>query len=56
MSKDLGFGYSFGFMHEFWTILTASMTYTRSKNHTNIMVDELGVYTFRDVVVFIVVV
>ena len=38
-------------MHEFWTIPTANMTYTRSQNYTNMVVDKHGIQTFEVVVV-----
>ena len=43
-------------MHEFWTILTAHMTYSRSQNYTNMMVDKHEIQTFKVVVVIVVVV
>ena len=34
-----------GFMHEFCIILIVNMTYTRSQNHTNMVVGEHGIQT-----------
>ena len=34
-------------MHEIWTILTINMTYIRSQNHTNMVINEHGVQTFE---------
>ena len=41
----------FGFMHAFWTIPIASMMYTRSQNHTNMLVGKHGIQTLKVVVV-----
>ena len=41
----------FGLVHEFWTIVAASMTYTRSRNYTNMMVGEHKIQTFADMIV-----
>ena len=38
-------------MHEFWTVPTANMTYTRSQNYTNTVAGEHGIQTFGVVVV-----
>ena len=38
-------------MHEFWIVSSANMTYTTSKNYTNMMVDKHGIQTFKIVVV-----
>jgi hypothetical protein len=35
-----------GFMHEFWTMLTANMTYTRSQKYTNIVVGPGGIASY----------
>jgi hypothetical protein len=40
-------------MHELRTIPTANMTYTRSQNYTNIMVNEHGIQTFEVVLVLL---
>jgi hypothetical protein len=42
-----------GFMHEFWTISTVNVTYTRSQDYTNMMV---GKHEITIVVVVVVVV
>ena len=42
-------------MHDFWTIPTASMTYTRSQNYTNMVVGEHGIQTFKVVVVVLLI-
>ena len=34
-------------MHEFWTISTIDMTYTRLQNYTNMVVGEHGIQTFK---------
>ena len=50
----LGFTYYiFGFMHEFWTILTANMTYTKLQNYTNMLVGEHEIQTFKVMVVLL---
>ena len=41
----------FGFMHEFWTISTIIVAYTRSKNYTNMVVFEHEIQTFEIMVV-----
>ena len=38
-------------MHEFWTIPTANMRYTRLQNYTNMVVGKHGIQTFKVVVV-----
>ena len=38
-------------MHEFWTISTANMMYTRLQNYTKAVIDEHEMQTFEDVVV-----
>ena len=40
-------------MHDFWTISTATMMYTRSQNYTNMVVGEHGIQTFEVVVVML---
>ena len=40
-----------GFMHEYWTIPTSNMTYTRVQKYTNMVVGELGIQIFEVVVV-----
>ena len=42
-------------MHEFGTIPTTNVTYTRSQNYTNMVVGEHGLQTFEVVVVVVVV-
>ena len=37
----------FGFMHDFWIIPFANMTYTRSPNYTNMVVDKHGRQTIQ---------
>ena len=41
----------FEFMHEFWTIPTINMTYTRSQNYRDLVVGEHAIHTFEVVVV-----
>ena len=41
----------FGFMHEYWTILTVNMMYTRSQSYTNVVVGRHGMQTFEIVIV-----
>ena len=48
LNQDLSI---FGFLHDFRTTPTASMTYTRSENCTNMVVGEPGTQTFKVVVV-----
>ena len=44
----------FGFIHEFWTILTTNMMYTRSQNYTNVMVGaQHRIQTFEIVTVVV---
>ena len=38
-------------MHEFWTIATTDMMYTRLQNYMNMMVGEYRIQTFKIVVV-----
>ena len=38
-------------MHEFWTIPSTNMMYTRLQNYTNMMVGEHGIQTFEVVIV-----
>ena len=38
-------------MHQFWTVPTVNMTYTRSQDYTNMVVDKHGIQTFKIVVV-----
>ena len=40
----------FGFMHEFWEIPTANMTYSKSEKNSNMVVDEHGIQAFTVVV------
>ena len=40
-------------MHEFWTISTANMAYTRSQTYTNMLVGEHGIQAFEDEVVML---
>ena len=40
-------------MHDFWTISTATMMYTRSQNYTNMVVGEHGIQTFEVVIVML---
>ena len=42
---------SFGFIHEFWTIPIANMTYTRSQYYLDMVVGEHGIQMFKVVVV-----
>jgi hypothetical protein len=37
----------FGFMREFWTIPTTDMTYTKSQNYTNMVVDKHKIQTLK---------
>jgi hypothetical protein len=37
-------------MHDFWTIPTANMTYTRLQNYTNMVVGKHGIQIFEVVV------
>ena len=39
--------YTWGFMHEFWTISTANMTYTRLQNYIDMVVGEHEIQTFN---------
>ena len=41
----------FGILHDLWTILTANVTYTKSQNYTNMVIDKRGVQTLKVVVV-----
>ena len=38
-------------MHEFWTIPSFNMPYTRSQNYTNMVISEHGVQTFEAMVI-----
>jgi len=40
-------------MHEFWTIPTVIMMYTRSQNYTNMVVGKHGIQTFEAGVVLL---
>ena len=40
-------------MHEFWTIPTTDMTYTRSQNYTNMVVGEHKTHTFEVIIVML---
>ena len=40
-------------MHEFWTIPTSNMTYTRTHNYTNMVGGEHGIQTFKVLVVML---
>ena len=50
LNQDLSI---FGYMHDFWTISTATMMYTRSQNYTNMVVGEHGIQTFEVVIVML---
>jgi hypothetical protein len=41
----------FGFMHDFWTIPTTNMVYTRLQNYINMVVDKHEIKIFKVVVV-----
>ena len=43
----------FGFVHEFWKMPTANMTYTRLQNYTNLMVGKHGIQTFEVMIVIL---